>query len=148
MRILSGICVIVLLLALIPFSPRVSATSAQQVLVVYPSNGPDLDMDGLNDSKQLADYYVRKRGIPTTNVLGVTISVIQAEYYYAGEYAKFYEELAGPIKAKLDKLGPENIDVILLVGAMPLSVRDATETPISLDNSLMMVGQLDPQVNK
>src|SRR5262249_31987421 len=116
MRILVGICVIVLLIVLIPLPPRVSATTAQQVLVVYPSNGPDLDMDGMNDSKQLADYYAQKRAIPSANVLGVTISVIQATYYYVGDYSKFYGELVGPIKARLAKLGPENIDVILLVG--------------------------------
>lgn len=129
------------------FPPSVRATSARQVLVVYPINGPDLDQDGLNDSKQLADYYVQKRGIPSTNVVGVTISVMQVGYYYAREYSKFYGDLVAPIKARLAKLGPANIDVILLVGAIPLETRNSAEASVSVDNALMMLSYLDPNKN-
>src|SRR5215831_8044246 len=101
------------------FASGVFAMSPKQVLVVYPTNGPDLDKDGVNDSKQLADYYVQKRGIPAANVLGVNISVMRIGYYYVDDYSKFYADMVGPIKARLEKLGPTNIDVILLVGAIP-----------------------------
>jgi uncharacterized protein (TIGR03790 family) len=124
------------------------AMSPKQVLVVYPTNGPDLDKDGVNDSKQLADYYVQKRGIPAANVLGVNISVIQVGYYYGGEYPKFYEDLVVPIKARLAKLGPDSIDVILLVGAIPLETRNAAGASVSVDNSLMMLSELEASPNK
>src|SRR5262249_21276380 len=105
----SGIFALAFGAAILAQESRVeSPPTAARVLVVYAANG--------GDSKQLADYYVRKRGIPAANVLGVNISVLQTGYYYTDEYPKFYSELAGPIKAKLNKLGPANIDVILLVG--------------------------------
>jgi len=147
MKILFRFCALLVILTLCFLSPTTSATSGRQVLVVYPVNGPDLDKDGVNDSKQIADYYVLKRAIPSSNVLGVTISVIGIGYYYAGEYAKFYGDLVAPIKARLAKLGPENIDVILLVGAIPFETRNSVEAPVSVDNALMMVGYLSPNKN-
>jgi uncharacterized protein (TIGR03790 family) len=127
--------------------PSGAAISASHVLVVYPINGPDFDKDGVNDSKQIADYYVQKRGIPATNVLGVNISVISVGYYYVGEYSKFYTDLAGPIKTKLAKVGPTSIDVILLVGAIPFETRNAAGAPVSVDNALMMLTELDPKTD-
>jgi hypothetical protein len=121
--------------------------SAARVLVVYPANGPDTDKDGVNDSKQLTEYYVQKRRIPASNVLGVTISVIQNGFYYTGEYPAFYRDLVAPIKAKLEKLGPTNIDAILLMGAIPASVRTSAELSVSVDNTLMMISYLDPNKN-
>src|SRR5262252_1791452 len=92
--------VLVAFLVQLSLSPTASATSPQQVLVVYRTN----DLDSGGDSKQLADYYVKKRQIPATNVLGVTISAIYGTYG-AADYTKFYADLVSPIKAKLAKLG-------------------------------------------
>jgi uncharacterized protein (TIGR03790 family) len=139
------LALVVFILALT--SGRASALAPSRLLVVYPANGPDTDKDGQNDSKQLADYYVRRRGIPAANVLGVTISVVQHGLYYTGEYPKFYGELAGPIKSKLEKLGPTSIDVILLVGAIPKEIRNSAGGPVSVDNSLMLLSYLDPKTN-
>ena len=119
--------------------PRASTAAAARVLVVYPTNAAG--------GKELADYYVQRRGIPASNVLGVTISVLQTGYYYTGEYPKFYGDLAGPIKTMLAKLGPANIDVILLMGGIPTEVRNAAGMPVSVDNSLMMVSYLDPKTD-
>src|SRR5262249_48593010 len=110
----------VLVLAAVPRGA--SPPAAARGLVVYAS-----DVTG---SKELAQYYVQKRGVPASNVLAVTISV-QTSYYYGGEYPKFYSDLAGPIKALLAKLGPTNIDVILLVGGIPNEVRNAAGMPVS-----------------
>lgn len=143
MRVRPVRCVVILLFALLALAPGAEAISARQVLVVYPTNGPDLDRDGVNDSRQLADYYAQKRGIPAANVLGVNISVIEVGYYYGGEYNKFYADLVVPIKARLAKLGPTSIDVILLVGAIPLETRNSTGAPVSVDNALMMLAELD-----
>src|SRR5215831_7973830 len=138
--------VLVVFLVQLSVSPITSATSAQQVLVVYRTNGLDLDNDGVSDSKQLADYYVKKRGIPASNVLGVTISAIYGTYASA-DYTKFYADLVSPIKARLAKLGPTNIDVILLMGNIPPGIENSSGTENSLDNALMMLSYLDPQKN-
>jgi uncharacterized protein (TIGR03790 family) len=113
--------------------------SGRRVLVVYPT--------GVSDSKELANYYVQKRGIPATNVLGVSISMTPFGTYYIGEYQKFYGDLVRPIKAKLAQLGETNIDVILLVGAIPYEVRNAAQVGVSVDSTLMMLWSLDPNTN-
>src|SRR5262249_19516071 len=118
--------------------PEASTPSAARVLVVYPTNVPG--------SKEAAEYYAEKRGVPKSNLLGVTNSV-QTSHYYTGEYPKFYADLAGPIKGTLAKLGPTNIDVILLVGGIPNEVRNAAGMAVSVDNSLMMVSYLDPKTD-
>jgi len=135
------------LLISLAIQPDASAISSSRVLIVYPANGLDSNLDGTNDSKQLADYYAQKRGIPAANILGVTITVLRNGFYYVGEYSTFYNDLVGPIKSRLAKLGPANIDVILLVGAIPTSVRNAKDEGVTVDNSLMMLSALDPKTN-
>src|SRR5579862_966251 len=52
-----------------------SSPTAAQVLVVYNTNWTgDADGDGVQDSLQVANYYVAKRGVPAGNVLGVACS--------------------------------------------------------------------------
>ena len=113
---------------------------------MYPTNGFDLDKDGVNDSKQLAEYYAQKRGIPASNVLGVPISVMGVGYYYVDDYQKFYNDLVGPIIIRLNKLGPSSLSAILLVGDIPKQVQAATG-PVALDNVLMMLTYLDSRTN-
>ncbi len=134
--------------------------SPARVLVVYNANWPDADKDGVNDSRAVADYYLRKRGIPPDNLLGLTCSLKSRDYYYdhpdAGvfaardEYPKFYQEVVSPIKARLKELGPENIDVILLVYGVPAyllrpqGTMPPTYDSASIDNLLMGINYWTP----
>src|SRR5215813_7850082 len=100
------------LLAIIAFSalisvlpmPPVRAMSPSQVLVVYAANGTDVDNDGVSDSRQLAEYYAQKRGIPASNVLGLNISVVNENNTYAYDYPRFYNDVVRPIKTRIAKL--------------------------------------------
>jgi len=123
------------LAALLAIAPARAAISASSVLVVYQTNAPDKDSDGVGDSLELARYYSAKRGVPSANIVGVTPSV--ATIYGIADYAKFRSELVVPIQAKLARLGAENIDVILLAGALPVKVTNASGQVMSLDNVLM-----------
>jgi hypothetical protein len=111
--------------------------TASRVLVVYQTNAPDKDTDGVADSRQLAEYYRQKRGVPLSNLLGVTPTPAGGYYYQTSEYGKFQSEIVAPIKAKLAALGPTSIDVILLAGALPTAVADIDGTYTSIDNFLM-----------
>jgi hypothetical protein len=124
----------------------VSATAPSQVLVVYPLNSVDWNNNGIGDSRELADYYVDRRGVPSDHVLAVTISVPYG-YYYVGEYGTFYNDLVAPIKSKLSQLGPHNIDIILLAGSIPTEVRDEDNRPVAVDSVLMMLQSLNPNSN-
>jgi len=107
-----------------------------RVLVVYKSNSADVDHDGVGDSQQLALYYAAKRNVPATNLLGLQISV-SSYYYYVNQYDQFYTDMVLPIKNKLESLGPENIDIILLAGDLPTIVYDGINQIRSVDSSLM-----------
>jgi len=112
-----------------------------RVLVIYRSNGIDADTDGVVDSEQLARYYATKRNVPASNLLPVNISVLY-NYYYTGEYGKFYNDLVAPVKARLATLGPRNIDTILLAGDIPTVLYDGTGRGLSIDSALMGINLL------
>ena len=93
---------------------------AEQVLVVYNANSGDGDGDGTNDSLQVANHYMAKRGVPGANILGLNIT--KESYVFAADYAKFQSEMVQPIKAKLSALGDTSIDIILLCSGIPTLV--------------------------
>ena len=117
-----------------------------RVLIVYKINDVDANGNGIGDSLELAQYYAAKRNVPQTNLLGVNVSV-SSYYYYTGQYGLFYSDLVAPIRAKLASLGPENIDVILLAGALPTVVYDGSNTVYSVDNALMGINVLGSAAN-
>ncbi len=123
-----------------------SPLDPSRVLVVYKINDKDADGDGVPDSKQLAEYYALKRNVPQSNLLGVTISVTNT-YYYVDQYLKFYNDIVLPIKNKLADLGPQNIDVIMISGTLPSTVRDSASNNRSLDNVLMALSLLTDNVS-
>src|SRR5437764_647719 len=95
-----------------PVARAASSPTASQVLIVYNSNWTgDGDGDGIQDSLEVANYYVAKRGVPAANMVGVACST--ASSYSYSSYASFYNEIVAPIKSKLSALGPTNINVIL-----------------------------------
>ena len=121
------------------------AITPARVLVVYQTNAPDKDGDGVGDSLELAMYYCQKRGVPTANMVGVTPTV--ATIYAAADYGKFQSEIVGPIKATLAKIGPQNIDVILIAGALPTKVTNVAGSVRSLDNALIILNYWSPSFN-
>jgi len=128
------------LLSLFAALPAQAVLSPSRVLIVYQVNGPDNNQNGISDSLELAQYYAQKRGVPTTNLVGITVTAQWAmySYYQDSEYQKFLTEFVGPIQAKLAQLGgPATIDVILLAGAMPTVLLNAAGGGYSIDNWLM-----------
>jgi uncharacterized protein (TIGR03790 family) len=114
-----------------------SSPTASQVLVVYNSNWTgDGDGDGVQDSLQVANYYVAKRSVPAANVLGLACST-GSSYYYTS-YTSFYNEVVAPIKTKLAALGTTNISVILFCYGVPFTLPKGT----SIDNAVMAINFL------
>src|SRR5262245_45078397 len=129
------------------FSATAWATAPSQVLLVYPVVSGDSNNNGIGDARELVDYYIAKRGVPADHVLGVANSVGTWFYYPAGYYANFYNDLVGPIKNKLAQLGPQNIDVILLVGEIPYTVGAADNNNVSVESVLTTLQSLSPDTN-
>src|SRR5689334_19378331 len=129
---------VILPFALCSFSAgAASSPTASQVLVVYNSNWTgDGDGDGVQDSLQVANYYVAKRSVPAANVLGLACST-GSSYYYTS-YTSFYNEIVAPIKTKLAALGTTNISVILFCYGVPFTLPKGT----SIDNAVMAINFL------
>jgi hypothetical protein len=107
-----------------------------RVLVVYNASWTsDEDGDGVQDSLEVAQYYMAKRGVPAANILGLAIADTDWSGDYgsdAAEYAKLQTQIIQPIKAKLAALGPANIDIILMSYHLPVGYKGQ-----SIDNLLI-----------
>ena len=127
-------------LLLISLQTAFAAPDPTRVQVVYRVNGPDNNNNGVSDSLELAQYYAQKRGVPQSNLLGLNTSTGTAyasNYYSAGQYTTFYNEMVAPIQSALNSRGPTNIDVILLAGELPWGVYDGSGNGHSTDSALM-----------
>ena len=52
-----------------------ASNDGPQVLIVYNANYTgDEDNDGVQDSLEVANYYLQRRGIPSNNLLGLNFS--------------------------------------------------------------------------
>src|SRR5205823_9461158 len=74
-----------------------SPPGPERVLVVYNTNWTgDTDGNGVQDSLQVAGYYMQQRGVPAANMLGVNCTNGGNGllwYYYTGEWPLFYSEI-------------------------------------------------------
>ncbi|MBA3707788.1 MAG: TIGR03790 family protein, partial [Planctomycetes bacterium] len=113
-----------------PLAQGASTADPARLLVVYNANWTgDEDGDGVQDSLEVAQYYMAKRGIPAANILGVATN---DSGYDASTYAAMHSELITPLKNKLAALGTTNIDIILMSYRMPIGFRGQ-----SIDNLVM-----------
>ena len=110
------------------------------ILIVYRTNGPDNNNNGISDSLELAQYYAQQRNVPSANLLGVTVS--ESSAYGQGQYSAFHSEMVTPILNAINTLGPINISVILLAGELPTSFTDGNNTVYSVDSALMGIYSL------
>lgn len=101
-------------------SPVAPTADAKRVLVVLNSDSPD--------SGAIASYYVKKRGIPSSNV--AIISAPDKEEVSLAEYKKSIE---GPVQAQIKKSG-HKIDFIVLTRGVPIRI---AEGGFSVDGALV-----------
>jgi len=112
------------------------------VLVIYNTAWPDTDGNGLGDSLDVAHYYAERRGVPTNNLLGVTISnYLDATWHDFIAYDVFYSNIVVPVVARLDATNPttaqpfrSNIYYLCPVYGVPPDVNtyfDSSENPFA-----------------
>ncbi|OGS36167.1 MAG: hypothetical protein A2293_04605 [Elusimicrobia bacterium RIFOXYB2_FULL_49_7] len=89
-----------------------------RVLVIYRTNQSDADGNGQSDSKDLAEYYQAKRGIPAANLLGVSTPA-EEMYHPASTLNNFYANFVTPLRNKLTELGETEINFIVLCKGIP-----------------------------
>jgi uncharacterized protein (TIGR03790 family) len=119
-----------LVLAVLAVAASLSAVTPSSVLVVYRNN---------TAGQQIAQYYQSARGIPSANLLPLTIST-SFYYYNVGQYTKFRDEMITPIKNKIATL--TGIDTIVLMGDVPSVFFDGASTGRSIDSALIILDSL------
>ncbi len=77
------------------------------VLVIYNTAWPDADGNGVSDSHDVALYYAARRGVPTNNLLAITISnYLDTTWRDYIAYEEFYSNIVVPVVARLDAINP------------------------------------------
>jgi hypothetical protein len=128
--------VLLLCTAALPAYPtRAQGPTAARTLLIYNSNGPDADGNGLPDSRELADHYAARRGVPAANLLGLACTSTVAY----SDPALFENEVRLPLDNALHALGPKQIDVLLFCQDMPYRLDGTNVGTLSLDHALQRV---------
>src|SRR5512137_414382 len=78
-------------------APATADDSPRRVLVIYKANDLDQDTNGVPDSRDLALYYQAKRGVPASNLLGLT-TTLSAYQNSSANLQLFYTEMVLPIR--------------------------------------------------
>jgi|FLOH01.1.fsa_nt_gi hypothetical protein len=63
-----------------PYNPDPESAAARWV-VVYNTNWPDADANGINDSEEVARHWMKRRGAPPSRLLGVACSTGMSDLY-------------------------------------------------------------------
>src|SRR5262245_30549835 len=92
-----------------------------RVLVVYNSNWPDGDGDGVPDSLECAQYYAARRGVPADNLLGLSITPT-SWWYDSSQWGLFLSEMRDPLIAWLDAHGDFSVDTLLFCYGVPYQI--------------------------
>ena len=108
-----------------------SAPTASEVLVVYNSSyATDSDSDGIQDSREIAEYYQTKRSIPGDNILGIsapTDEVITRTQYN--------EQIKPAIENYLTTSGLKtSIKFIVLTKGVPLKIQSTNGSSYGVTN--------------
>jgi len=105
-------------------TPQIAADPKDpyRVLVVYNTlDNEDTNKNGIEDTDEILDYYISKRGIPQSNILGVDYGTEVLEW------EDFYNVYVAPIKERLILAGPDTIYYIVLVN-IPVKAKEGGST--------------------
>ena len=99
----------------------------RRILVLYSRGWPDANGNGVGDSKEVALYYAKARGVPSSNLLALPLSGTKRYWSGTKGWADFHDQLVTPVKKALLALGPANIDTLLFCYGVPYYIY----TPLS-----------------
>ncbi len=134
-----------LFLAFPALSPRLGSQTTtpddpRRVLVLYSQGWPDANGDGVGDSKEVALYYAKARGVPASNLLGLPLSGTRRYWSGTKGWAEFHDKLVTPVKKALKVLGPAKIDTLLFCYGVPYYIyTPLTNRRLRAVDSLMAV---------
>ncbi|MFP4522565.1 MAG: hypothetical protein ACLFQK_10505, partial [Fibrobacterota bacterium] len=121
-----------------------ASVGPENVLVLYSLDWTDDDGNGQSDSKDLAEYYALRRGVPSQNLLGVhhaETEFMKSQSYM--DYSVFYDSILTKVYQKLESYDgsvqfKDKIYYICVCYGVPLTVKtyfDDADHPIWPDGS-------------
>ncbi|MFK5955501.1 MAG: TIGR03790 family protein [Planctomycetota bacterium] len=116
---------------------------ADRWIVVYNTNWPDADGNGINDSEEVAAHWAKRRGAPVENILGIDFSHGTLDYY-AGQsgWEDFWDEMILPLRAKVVDDVNTHVLGFLFVYGVPMRVIPPGFSTRGLDTTLIHLWDL------
>ena len=140
------------------------ADPASVLVIVQDNTGPEAGTGRRNASQYVADYYMRRRGIPAGNIVHISTNIENggggscvpganncqlAHTSSTGiDYANYVAQIAAPVKARLAKVGGTKIRYIVPTYGVPIWIRNFPGFgggSISLDSVLAGIVAAPPQ---
>lgn len=134
-----------LLLAALPqanYDPDPELTAGRW-LVVYNTNWPDADANGVNDSLEVAQHWLRKRRVSTDRLVGVDCSTWSNDKYQgANGWEDFWDEIVLPLRARTINADADQVLGILFCYGVPNQIAVPGFTKRGLDTTVARLWDL------
>lgn len=117
--------------------------TAGRWLVVYNANWPDEDGNGVNDSLEVAQHWLKKRRVPTDRLVAVSCSTWSNDKYQgANAWEDFWDEIVLPLRARALSADNDQVLGILFCYGVPYQVAVPGFTKRGLDTTLARLWDL------
>lgn len=125
-----------------PYNPD-PETTAHRWVVVYNTNWPDADNNGINDSEEVARHWMKRRGAPASSLLGIDFSYGTSDVY-SGQtgWEAFWDEMVLPLRAKMVDDQNNHALGFLFVYGVPMRLQPPGFGTRGLDNALITLWDL------
>lgn len=108
-----------------------------RILVIANAAMPDGNGNGVPDSLEVAQRYAALRGVPSSNVMPLSLSTSGSSF---ASYAAFYNELKVPVMARVQALGATQITTFLFCHGVPYAMNAGAASTRSVDQAMMTPG--------
>ncbi len=117
--------------------------TAARWIVVYNSNWPDADGNGVNDSLEVAQHWMQRRHVPQDRLLGVACSTGTAEFY-SGQvgWENFWDEMVVPLRTAAISQTDNHVLGFLFCYGVPFRIAPPGYTNRGLDTTLAQLWNL------
>jgi uncharacterized protein (TIGR03790 family) len=105
-----------------------------RLLLIANTAMPDGNGNGVSDSLEVALRYAALRGVPSTNILPLSLSTSGTSF---GSYAAFYNELKVPVMARVQALGVTQITTLVFCHGVPYAMAAGSASTRSVDQAMM-----------
>lgn len=125
-----------------PYDPDPEQTASRWI-VVYNTNWPDADGNGINDSEEVAAHWAKRRGASVDRIVGIDFSNGTSDLY-AGQsgWEAFWDEMVVPLRAAVVDEYNDHALGFLFVYGVPMRIAPPGFSTRGLDTTLIQLWDL------